>query len=101
MRRRCGSAACLCCGFRQDSTQPATCAGLPPHVGLLLRRLLLLFANSASDAPANLPTVYKLPLQVVLDQLYAEHGEDPSTWPKDVLASLGRRQAELSQQVRP
>lgn len=42
-----------------------------------------------------------LPAQVVLDQLYAEHGEDPSTWPKDVLASLGRRQAQLAQQVMP
>lgn len=37
--------------------------------------------------------------QVVLDQLWAEHGEDPQAWPKDVVASLGRRNAELARQV--
>ena len=38
-------------------------------------------------------------MQVVLEQLWAEHGEDPAAWPKDVVASLGRRNAELARQV--
>ncbi len=38
-------------------------------------------------------------MQVVLDQLWAEHGEDPEAWPKEVVASLLRRNAELARQV--
>lgn len=38
-------------------------------------------------------------MQVVLDQLWAEHGEDPEAWPKEVVASLARRNAELARQV--
>ncbi|KAL4422766.1 hypothetical protein ABPG75_008963 [Micractinium tetrahymenae] len=37
--------------------------------------------------------------QVVLDQLWAEHGEDPEAWPKEVVASLARRNAELARQA--
>lgn len=54
---------------------------------------------AASQETTAAVWVLRQPMQVVLDQLYAEHGEDPATWPQDVLASLGRRQAELSQQV--
>ena len=37
--------------------------------------------------------------QAVLEQLWAEHGEDVEGWPKEVVASLGRRNAELARQV--
>lgn len=37
--------------------------------------------------------------QVVLEQLWEEHGEDPETWPKNVVASVGRRNAELARQA--
>jgi hypothetical protein len=37
---------------------------------------------------------------VVLDQLWREHGEEVEAWPKEVVASLAKRNAELAQQVR-
>ena len=37
--------------------------------------------------------------QQVLEGLWEEHGEDVEAWPKEVVASLGRRNAELARQV--
>jgi hypothetical protein len=37
--------------------------------------------------------------QQVLEGLWVEHGEDVEAWPKEVVASLGRRNAELARQV--
>jgi hypothetical protein len=36
---------------------------------------------------------------VVLDQLWAQHGEEVEGWPKEVVASLGRRYAQLAKQA--
>ncbi|PSC76102.1 short-chain dehydrogenase [Micractinium conductrix] len=64
-------------------------------------------AGSAGDAlglgPAVRPALALLDrlyaAQLVLDQLHAEHGEDVDAWPKPVIASLARRNAELTQQA--